>query len=131
MKGTTHRIAGAITGLAYSYFTHQSVQGAVIITVASIVGSLVPDIDEPHSIIGRKVKLASKLIKKIFGHRGMIHSPLFMLLSTVGLKYLLLHFEFSNIQIILVGYFLGYLSHLILDTFTPMGINWFFPFGRK
>ena len=38
------------------------------------LGSLLPDIDEPQSLLGRKLGFIAWPIKLVFGHRGFTHS---------------------------------------------------------
>jgi inner membrane protein len=38
------------------------------------LGSLLPDIDEPNSFIGRRSFGIARVINKRYGHRGMTHS---------------------------------------------------------
>lgn len=131
MRGTTHKIGGISAGLiTLSLVGNFSIETVLIATTAGIVGSLVPDIDEPNSIVGKKVKLLSRPVKAIFGHRGIIHTPIFLL----GLAYLL-----SFLRAYIPGeyewmfnlafwcFIAGYVSHLLLDMFTPQGIMLFFP----
>ncbi len=72
------------------YYTHiaTSLAGAVImadysdlpLNIAFVtgvtLGSVLPDIDEPKSYIGRRSKGVSVVVKRLFGHRGMMHSIL-------------------------------------------------------
>lgn len=84
------------------------------------IGSLLPDIDHPGSLLGRRMKVVSVIG---LGHRGWTHSFLgfgiFTLLAYVIIpKYLL-------------GFVIGYLSHLILDSLNPSGVAWLIPFSKK
>lgn len=88
------------------------------------ISSVLPDIDRDDTFIGRRVKPLSWLINKVFGHRGALHSPLFMILVYLGIK----HYTYENI--ISIAFLIGYSSHLIVDMFTPRGIP-LFPFGRN
>lgn len=143
MNGITHKIGGACTGivLATSLFEPEPITYSLLIG-SSILGSLYPDIDEPNSIVGQKVTLLSKVVKKIFGHRGLIHTPFNMTLLTVGLYLLHLYkapnwiegVDYAKIPWMLyitIGFFAGYLSHIILDLMTPQGIMLFFPITDK
>lgn len=83
------------------------------------IGSIVPDIDNPNSRLGRKLPVISHLIKFTLGHRGIFHSlwPLF-----------LISFLLSSINIeISIGLFIGYLSHLFLDALTISGVRFLYP----
>lgn len=54
------------------------------LTVASItavgLGAVFPDIDEPHSWIGCRTRGISDFLNKVFGHRGITHSLLGILI---------------------------------------------------
>lgn len=86
MNGITHKIGGVSAGIiTYSLIsTEFSLPLMAICVSSSIIGSLIPDIDEPNSIVGKKVKLLSKGFKFVFGHRGIIHTP-FLLGVLIGI----------------------------------------------
>ncbi|BAP58521.1 metal-dependent hydrolase [Candidatus Tachikawaea gelatinosa] len=92
---------------------------------ASFLTCLLPDIDHTQSFIGKKLKFLSKSISRIFGHRGFTHS-LFCLLNIFILQKII-----TNLSIIPYdigqGFFLGYLSHILADSFTPHGVKLFWP----
>lgn len=81
MNFKSHRVAGVCLGLIGStMMTRGSVDSlslstVAIVTSASFIGSTLPDIDEPSSIVGKSAKPISKLIKHTMGHRGAFHSP--------------------------------------------------------
>ena len=96
--------------------------------VGTIIGSLFPDIDTSTSKVGKKVKIISKIINHMFGHRGLFHSPILM----VGLFFLLKYiFETNNItsyNIAYYGFLFGMGIHLVCDMFTKGGIPLLYPF---
>lgn len=91
----------------------------------TLLGSLFPDIDLPKSKVGRKVKPISWIIYKLFGHRGFTHSLLALFLLVQLLKY------FNIYQSFIVGFSIGYLSHLLGDMFTLVGVPLCYPYRRK
>lgn len=136
MNGICHKIGGITASVITAYTIVSEITPTVLVTsiVAGTLGSLVPDIDEPNSTLGRKVKLLSKGIKVIFGHRGILHTPFFLILVSVGLffalkqcpeEYLVLATQAS------IFFIIGYLSHLVLDTLTPAGIMLLYPFSKN
>lgn len=138
MNKTAHLSCGVCVGLATicclskdSSTLNYIEQGTLIL--ASSVGSLLPDIDTPTSSVGQKVKPVSKLVNIIFGHRGLLHTPLFTL--ALSLVLWLLQIKLSPAHPLAmagcIGLIAGYISHLFLDFLTPMGIMLFFPFSRK
>ena len=109
-KGKTHL---AIAFIVCFYFLKMD----LINMVGVGIGSLIPDIDTPHSILGR-----FNIFSYIMKHRGITHTIIGLVLFT-----LIFHFMFGNFT---VGFALGYALHLILDSVTPMGIMWLYPFDR-
>ena len=80
--------------------------------------SLLPDIDHPRSIITKKNPL-NFLTKYIFKHRGILHS-LFMPIL-LYLIFSLINKEMATLM------FVGYTSHLFIDSFTKRGIKPLYP----
>lgn len=102
---------------------------AAIIGMASI-GSLVPDIDQPNSTMGKRLGPISKLLNKMFGHRGLIHFPLFLALiaGLLYMGYLYIDTKWQIIYMMLsLGFIVGYISHIFLDMFNSEGIKLFGP----
>lgn len=115
MTGKTHIVGGLLVGLLLT----QALDIQTGYAALAGIGALIPDIDEPHSTIGRKIP-GSFLIKFLFGHREFWHS-----LLAAGLFYLLLLGFGSNIVAML--FVAGYISHLLLDALTPSGVPFLFP----
>jgi len=132
--------------------------------IAVLIGSLLPDADcggkatlyyrfpavdmFMKKVVGKSVIFAFNILiskKKIKTehsvgdeHRGVIHSPVGILLSSLMLMIPLLIFglvfSFFNWMIMLsifFGLLIGQLLHLFEDSCTISGINWFFPFKTK
>ena len=98
MMASTHRLGGLATGIALSIALAHSPEEAALITGLSILGSLLPDIDNGNSSISWKLPLTRLIVaigqftvrfichflpKKIskpilcsIGHRGLSHSIL-------------------------------------------------------
>lgn len=104
---------------------------------AGAIGGLVPDIDHQDSKISRSnigTRLTSKIIVKFFRHRGVIHTPAFLCLLAAALAavcWACSRFGFSFAWTLLLGFVLGYLSHLFLDTFNRGGIMWLWPITKR
>ncbi|MDE6679228.1 MAG: metal-dependent hydrolase, partial [Ruminococcus sp.] len=86
-----------------------------------LIGGIFPDIDNPTSHIGKLTVPVSSVVGK-FGeltgktgpmHRGILHDPVVYITGLI-LSYMVCPS--------LVGLFLGCISHLYLDMFTPAGI---------
>lgn len=91
-------------------------QNQILFLFIIVLFSVLPDIDEKSSRVGKKTKLFSFFLK----HRGIVHSFLPLLI----IAFLLTVFN----SIYLWGVFIGYASHLLLDSLTPQGLNPFYPF---
>lgn len=93
------------------------------------LGSLLPDIDEPNSTLGRQLPLLSSLIHRLFGHRGATHSFLF----PFGVA--LLGWGIASSQGIaleaVIGLWLGVWLHLIGDMLTKSGIPLWLPWSER
>ncbi|MDO8480558.1 MAG: metal-dependent hydrolase [Nanoarchaeota archaeon] len=84
--------------------------------------SLLPDIDEPHSYLGRRLPFLSRPFQFFFGHRQLFHS----LLLIVPVFLLLTFFP-----MVAVAFLCGTLSHLLLDGLTKEGIFPLYPLKWK
>lgn len=84
--------------------------------------SIFPDIDSPHSKLGKKLSLLSWIISFVFGHRGFIHSIWIPLTLSIL-------FWYNGLSYIAIAIFSGYLTHLFVDALTRGGIRflWFGP----
>lgn len=91
----------------------------------AVLGSLLPDIDHPKSLIGRRSRPVSTLICKAFGHRGITHS-----LAAVAVGGALLQSAGMAVGIVL-PLVIGYLSHLFADMLTPSGLRFAWPLAGR
>lgn len=104
---------------------------------ACLFGSVFLDIDHPNSFIGRRMKVTSFVVHHTLGHRGFTHSLLFVFGASF-FSYLLLLIVFSHVGSFLFvahsfsfGFFLGMVSHLLLDMMTKSGVPLLHPFSKK
>jgi inner membrane protein len=87
------------------------------------LGSLLPDIDEPNSYIGRRSFGLSTVINEKYGHRGITHSiPCWAVLTIILLL-------FPNN--FFIGICIGYFLHIIEDYFSKSGVPLFLPINSK
>lgn len=138
MNGTCHLTFGTTVGAmaalnlynisqSFPNIPFSSEMGTLIV-LGSVIGSVLPDIDNPTSYVGKLCSPVSRLFGKIhkiqgkeeWQHRGIMHDGAIYLAGLV-LSYL----YFTP----LIGLFLGGLTHLLLDMFNPAGIP--FLFGVK
>lgn len=97
--------------------------------VALGIGALFPDIDHPNSFIGRRMPITSGGMRKLFGHRGIVHSLVGAIVFTAIIRFLLLSLNFP----LEWGFWflIGFLAHLIEDSFSKFGIAWLQPIYDK
>ena len=109
-KGITHIIVALwIYFLAYGFDPyHMS---------AILVGSLIPDIDTRYSILGR-YNIFSYFMK----HRGVTHTLVGMAMFSWVIYRIFGDFVW--------GFVFGYAMHLLMDSLTPMGIMWLYPYKK-
>lgn len=155
MTGATHRLGGAAIGLVTAeLFIHNNTPTLqVAIVTGAILGSLLPDIDNPKSSISYKWRLISsiisffqfiirsiasllprkseKYIRSVVGHRGFSHSLTICIILSALIMTLA---YFYNIPIILqyfmIGIPVGMISHIVLDMFAG-GVPLFSPISVK
>ena len=122
MTYKTHFIGGICAAALTS--TIMPVESVVLTTVVSAVSALVPDLDIEDSKLGRKAGFISKGISRAFGHRGFFHTPIL---------YIALYFLMSMAlpMNICLGFLIGTMSHLILDSFNYKGIMWLYPLTKR
>lgn len=114
MKGYTHLAIGLGAGLVMK----DTLESWGIVMTG--LGSILPDLDHPKSLLGRRIPGASIIGLK---HRGWMYSLLglivFVSIST------------AIDSRLAPAIALGYMLHLLADTLNPSGISWFYPFYKK
>jgi inner membrane protein len=135
MTSRTHDLA-AVTLVSYRFLslppqglTWETLLG---IGVASIIGALIPDIDNVASLAWKHNLTpweddASRDF--LGGHRHLSHSLIGGALFVLVIGWLLNLIKLPNINNFLIqqSFALGYLSHLIADTLTIEGVPWLYP----
>ncbi|EEO6565836.1 metal-dependent hydrolase [Listeria monocytogenes] len=120
MRYKTHLITTFVLATPSAYMTNN----LDLLGVCGLaIGALLPDIDEPNSFIGRRITIIPNIVKIIFGHRGMTHT----LLATMLFVYLAIEFPNEFTKMLALGYFL----HIVEDTFSVNGVQWFAPITAK
>lgn len=104
MLGRTHISGGIVTSLL---FCGDDMSAIVFV----VIGSILPDIDHPGSMIGKNIPLLPRLFK----HRGFTHSILFCLLMSL-----------VNMWICI-----GCFVHIIMDMMTKQGVELFYPLKSR
>lgn len=137
MTGRTHDLA-AFTALSYIVLSNPlpqiSLGTALLAFSANMIGGLAPDIDQPTADLWHKLPgggLYSRLFTPFLGgHRYISHSILGILLFGFLAKELLRLASpvvLVNMDIVWASFMIGFVSHLIMDTFTREGVPWLFP----
>jgi len=97
------------------------IEDKFIFIVLTIFATYIPDIDARYSKLGRKT--LSRILQFFTKHRGGIHSFTFLFIITLLFALFL--------PIVALGFFVGYGSHLIADSFTLEGIQPFYPMKKR
>lgn len=79
MMGRTHMAVGAAAG---SVVAVTMPDAWLPVVLAAVVGSILPDLDHPHSKAGRRIRPISDLLYWTAGHRGGTHSLAFLVILT-------------------------------------------------
>ena len=124
MNGNTHALAGICLGLLMAQ-TGQP-WGGIGLAVCGGVGALLPDIDHPKSMVGRRAGIAGGALRLVVGHRGILHSGVAAAIMIVAA--LMVPTEWRGYA--LAGA-VGYASHLALDGLTVQGIPLLWPSRRR
>lgn len=123
MKGTTHIIGGLAAGVMTTQLFDVTVQQPIVFYSSALIGAILPDICHPKSTLGRRLPLISKSIHRVFGHRAITHSLLFI----IGLAWVLNQLSFGFAADLQAGILAGVISHIILDAMTPRGVKLLYP----
>jgi len=92
-------------------------QALILYAFGVLIGTILPDIDEPESYIGRRFYGLAFLIKKVNRHRGITHSIWAILLPLVLAIGTGSHFLF--------GLTVGVMTHIMGDMLTNSGVKGF------
>lgn len=121
MRYKTHIVSSLTLGAGISILINYPFHIGYVIGIS--FGSLLPDIDEPNSYIGRRSFGLASYINKKYGHRGITHS--LFAWSFVSIICLLYPIPLT------LGVSLGYLFHLVGDFFSVRSIPIFAPLNNK
>lgn len=141
MMGRTHDLA-AFTALNLVVITETpepfSLASGFVALVACMIGGLAPDVDQSTATFWRRIPAGSffgRLIAPIWGgHRFISHSLLGVVIAGVGVNFVLTRmasFVLVDMEVVWYSFMIGFISHLIADTFTREGVPWLFPSPLK
>lgn len=153
MTAATHRLGGAAAGMALSAWLPVNIAEGMLLVGMAVLGSIIPDIDNPHSSISYKwrgvswivtisqtlihgvshlfPKKQAAYIRSLIGHRGFTHSLFSVAILTAG------SLSWSAwAGLAQVGYYMavglagGMLSHIVFDMLAG-GVPLLIPFSTK
>lgn len=139
MTQRTHDLA-AVVLVSYRFLAYPadniSWETLLGIGVVAIVGSLIPDIDNvaspawKHRLMPWEGKATRQFLA---GHRHLSHSlaGIFLFSWVFGLLLALVPLQNLNVSLMQQAFFLGQLSHLIMDSLTIQGVPWLYPLPFK
>ena len=93
-----------------------------IYIIGLVIGSLLPDVEESNSLVGRQFPILSDWLNKKIGHRTYTHNILFYLVIFVFAYYQSLTSS-QFIYIFLIGFSLGSILHSLEDCLTNGGVS--------
>lgn len=118
MLAKTHMAFGFLSALVFIPFIRT---GNIFIFFALVlIGSLLPDIDNSNSKISNKILILPRILQLLTKHRGIFHSIFLAVIIPGTLWYFISPIYGSAL-------FIGYMSHLLIDGFTKVGINFLHP----
>lgn len=120
---STHFAIGTLSGAGLATLLHGD---PLVFTGAAGLASLLPDIDSPHSFLGRKVLPVSLALGAAIGNRGPLHSAL-----ACAVLVFLLYVWLPAHAGVLPAVAAGYLSHLLLDALNPGGVPFLWPWKKR
>lgn len=130
INGRMHLSAGVITGVVSGAILYHNIEPTIYYTIGCAIGSILPDIDSPKSIISRFCRPIAILVNHYCGHRGLTHAPLIPLIFSIILQLKVI--KASDLSYCLFyGLMSGCVLHLVQDICTMSGIPLLYPFSKK
>lgn len=138
MTGKNHLLFGLGTGtvLFWEYMfiqqdeTFLTTMNALSVCVPALIGSVLPDVDNQKSWLGRKIKPIAFVINKVFGHRTIFHSLLLPLMICCVMYFKLGNWNYME-NIYFISFLTGYMGHLLQDALTHGGTPLLYPFIKS
>jgi len=126
MMATTHIMFGIFLMFATGV-SGGSISAPVVAAVA--LGSLLPDIDHPRSMVGRPTRPVSTLVHALVGHRTLTHS--FVGLVGFSLLAYATTFDLGVDPATVLAFLLGYSGHILADMLNRTGVEILYPKKRR
>jgi inner membrane protein len=142
MTGRTHDMAAftALTLVVISQPLPEITVGTGLVAIAAnLIGGIAPDIDQPTAPFWRNLPIGSifgRFFGKLLGgHRFLSHSVIgiiiFGVLFQIILNFLQPSIPKINLDVVWWAFMIGFVSHLVMDTFTQEGVPWLLPVPIK
>lgn len=125
MNGNCHFIFGTACVTMVALNAGADTTTTTLLITSGLIGSIFPDIDNPNSHMGKLSVPLSTIICKCsswLGKSGKEHRGIFHDIGIYIVGLVLCYFFFPQ----MIGFFVGAISHLILDCFNPSGIPFLF-----
>jgi len=129
MKLPNHLAGGTLITAILSSLSGINIFQSQTSILVMLVATTLPDIDLPKSTIGRTFKPISLYINRRWGHRTITHSFITLLILTLLLA--ILENQITDKNTLSLIFFYAYLSHLLLDMVTIMGVPLLYPFSKN
>ena len=121
MMGITHTTNTTALLSIPLLFGYQLNTSYIVLGGLVLIGSLVPDIDEPDSYMGKRFVFLSYPLNILFGHRTITHNMTFIFILAI------ISYYYNNIYCLAVT--VGMFIHILQDSLTYQGIKGcLFPF---
>ena len=115
----THLAFGVLIFFILNHFL--LIPNKILFFIFVVIGAIIVDIDLSNSKVGKNLLL--RPFQFFIKHRGMVHSLIFGLFISVLIV--------SLSQWAGFGFFVGFMSHLFLDSLTASGIEFFWPWKKR
>lgn len=99
----------------------QHVNNPLVFMTVLLIATMLPDVDSAFSTLGKGKQW--RILQFFVEHRGPIHSLTLSIIISIILSFFLPTIAFA--------FFLGYSTHLFVDSFTKEGITPFWPQNKK
>ena len=129
MKLPNHLAGGTLITAILSSLSGINIFQSQTSIIVMLIATTLPDIDLPKSTIGRTFKPISLYINRRWGHRTITHSFITLLILTLLLA--ILEKQITDKNTLSLIFFYAYLSHLLLDMVTLMGVPLLYPFSKN
>ena len=129
MKLPNHLAGGTLITAILSSLSGINIFQSQTSIIVMLVATTLPDIDLPKSTIGRTFKPISLFINRRWGHRTITHS--FITLLIITLLIAITEKQITDKNTLSLIFFYAYLSHLLLDMVTLMGVPLLYPFSKN